>query len=418
MLKSALRILRPALALCCLCACGPPGREEVSLKLPPWFAATTFADDVGAARHVVVAPDGDVYVALWDKGRERGGVVALRDTDGDGRADVRERFGEGGGSGIALKGDSLYFATWTTVYRYRLRPGELAPKSPPEVILEGLPRSGHAARSIALGEDGALYVNIAAPTNSCQRSDTERESPGIDPCPQLEQFGGVWKFDAARTHQRQSDGVRVATGLRNLVALAIDPDDGALYGVQHGRDYLAENWPRLYTPEQGAENAAEEFFRIEPGADYGWPYCYYDQRARRKVLAPEYGGDGSAAGRCADKQAPLLAFPAHWAPNGLLFYRGAQFPARFRRGAFVAFHGSWFRTPFEQQGFNVVFVPFDGGRPAGDYEVFADGFAGRTRHPSGARHRPVGLAEGPDGALYITDDQGGRVWRVTYGRPL
>ena len=405
-------------ALCGLAACAASRRQEVSLTLPPWFGAAAFADDVGAARHVVVAPNGDVYVAVWDRGKERGGVVALRDTDGDGRADVRERFGEEGGSGIALGGDSLYFATWTAVYRYRLRPGELAPKSPPDVILEGLPRSGHSARSIAVDAAGGLYVNIAAPTNSCQLADTERESPGKDPCPELEQFGGVWKFDAGRTHQRQSDGVRVATGLRNVVALALDPEGGALYGVQHGRDYLAENWPRLYTPEQGAENAAEEFFRIEPGGDYGWPYCYYDLRAKRKVLAPEYGGDGETVGRCADKGAPLMAFPAHWAPDGLLFYRGAQFPARFRQGAFVAFHGSWFRTPFPQEGFNVVFVPFASGRPAGDYEVFADGFAGGTRHPNGARHRPVGLAEGPDGALYVTDDQGGRVWRITYNRPL
>lgn len=403
---------------CAAASCASWRGEEVSLKLPPWFSATTFADKVGAARHLVVGPNGDVYVALWDGGSGGGGVLALRDADGDGRADVQERFGDEGGSGLALRGDSLYFATWTTVYRYRLRPGELAPKTPPDIILEGLPRSGHAARSIALGADGSLYVNIAAPTNSCQKVDTERESPGLDPCPQLEQFGGIWRFDAERTHQKQADGERIATGLRNVVALAFEPESGALYGVQHGRDYLAENWPALYTPEQGAENAAEEFFRIERGGDYGWPYCYYDLRQKKKVLAPEYGGDGSAVGRCADKKMPLIAFPAHVAPDGLLFYRGGQFPERFRRGAFVTFHGSWFRTPFPQEGFNVVFVPFEGGVPSGAYEVFADGFAGERKHPSGARHRPVGLAEGPDGALYVSDDQGGRVWRVTYSRPL
>lgn len=391
--------------------------KEAELILPPGFKATVFADNIGAARHIVVASNGDVYVALWDNGSERGGVLALRDTDGDGRADLKERFGEEGGSGIALRDNSLFFATWTTVFRYELNPRSLKPEKPAEIILDGLPRSGHSARSLTTDEKGALFVNIAGPSNSCQETDAQLESPGKDPCPELEQFGGIWKFDPRRKNQKQSDGERYGTGLRHIVALAMNPADGGLYGVQHGRDHLIENFPKLYTQKQAAENAAEEFFRIERGADYGWPYCYYNLETKTKVLAPEYGGDGKTVGRCSDKKMPLMAFPAHWAPNALLFYTGSQFPARYRDGAFVAFHGSWFRTPFEQEGFNVVFVPFKNGQPTGDFEIFADGFAGKTKHPRSAQHRPTGLAQGADGSLYVTDDKGGRIWRITYSAP-
>jgi glucose/arabinose dehydrogenase len=410
-------------------------QKEAVLTLPPGFKWTVFADNVGAARHIAVAPNGDVYVAVWDrddrrggvfgarsgndtgKDNQRGGVLALRDRDGDGRADIQERFGEEGGSGIALRGNSLFFATWTTVYRYELEPGKLVPAKPPEIVVGGFPRSGHSARSLSVDENGALFVNIAAPTNSCQEVDTERESPGKDPCPELEQFGGIWKFDANRKNQKQADGERYATGLRNIVALAWNPADKFLYGVQHGRDHLIESFPKLFNEKQAAENAAEEFFRIERGGDYGHPYCYYDLGNKKKVLAPEYGGDGKTVGRCAEKKMPLVAFPAHWAPISLLFYTGDQFPARYKLGAFVAFHGSWFRTPFAQEGFNVVFVPFQNGQPAENYEVFADGFAGARKHPRGASHRPTGLAQGTDGSLYISDDKGGRIWRITYNAP-
>jgi glucose/arabinose dehydrogenase len=129
------------------------------------------------------------------------------------------------------------------------------------------------------------------------------------------------------------------------------------------------------------------------------------------VLAPEYGGDGRAVGRCAAVAPPAFAFPAHWAPNALLFYTGTQFPAAYRGGLFVAFHGSWNRAPLPQQGYNVVFLPFAGGRPRGPFQVFADGFRGPTPDRT---YRPTGLAQGPDGSLYMADDRGGRVYRVIY----
>ena len=134
-------------------------------------------------------------------------------------------------------------------------------------------------------------------------------------------------------------------------------------------------------------------------------------------MAPEYGGDGDKVGRCDQYDDPIMAFPAHWAPNDLLFYTHDKFPDEYQGGALIAFHGSWNRAPLPQQGYKVVFVPFDNTLPAGDWQVFANGFAGQETFYStrDAQFRPMGLAQGPNGELYITDSQIGRVWRVTYG---
>ncbi len=154
---------------------------------------------------------------------------------------------------------------------------------------------------------------------------------------------------------------------------------------------------------------------LKQGADYGWPACYYDGAQTKLVLAPEYGGDGGTmVGDCDKFDPPAAAFPAHWAPNDLKIYKGSQFPKGYQGGAFIAFHGSWNRAPAPQGGYNVVFQPLSDGRTSGEYIVFADGFAGKHKEPGRAEHRPSGLAVGPDGALYISDDKGGRIWRVTY----
>jgi mono/diheme cytochrome c family protein len=172
----------------------------------------------------------------------------------------------------------------------------------------------------------------------------------------------------------------------------------------------------MYTEQENADLPAEEFLMLDDGADFGWPYCYYDPFQESKVLAPEYGGDGVIRGKCEQKTDPIMAFPAHTAPNDLLFYTGDQFPERYREGAFIAFHGSWNRAPLEQKGYYVVFVPFSGGFPSGDWEVFADGFTGKDvlMNPGDAEHRPTGLAVGPDGSLYISDSRSGTIWRVVF----
>jgi glucose/arabinose dehydrogenase len=184
----------------------------------------------------------------------------------------------------------------------------------------------------------------------------------------------------------------------------------------HNRDQLDTLWPGQFTAEQNAELPAEALLKVSQGANFGWPYCYLDSNAHKLLLNPEYGGDGSKVGRCAQFTQPLLGFPGHWAPNDLLFYGATQFPAKYRGGAFIAFHGSWNRAPLPQKGYNVTFVPFSGGKPSGDYEVFANGFAGKTplARPNDAAARPDGLAVGPDGSLYVTDDIGGKIWRISY----
>jgi len=388
--------------------------DNAGLKLPPGFCALVVAESIGPARHLVVLENGDLLVATAGP---NGGVRLLRDTSGDGKADIVRAFGVGGGTGIAFHGEYLYFATNNTVVRWHWQIGQLEPPAPgaPDTVVTGLTmQRSHAAKSIAIGSDGQLYVNIGAPSNSCQVQDRAPDSPGQDPCPLLDSAGGIWRFDPRRSGQRQSEGQRYATGLRNAVALAVDPGTGSLFVAQHGRDQLAANWSKFYTEAASSELPAEEVFRLEAGGDYGWPYCYYDWRRRTKVLMPEYGGDGRTVGeRCESVSKPVVAFPGHWAPDGMTFYNNRTFPLKYRGGLFIAFHGSWNRTPGPQQGYKVMFVPIARGVATGPAEVFADGFAGETITPVGARYRPVGLAVGPDGSLYVTSDQGGgAVFRI------
>jgi glucose/arabinose dehydrogenase/cytochrome c5 len=401
---------------------------DSGITLPPGFCATVFADNIGHARHLVVAPNGVVYVNTWsgryygnDTPPAGGFLVALQDTRGNGHADVNIRFGQtvadgsAGGTGIALYNGALYAEVNDRIVRYALPAGTVAPTTPPEVILSGLPLTGdHPMHPFAIDARGNMYVDLGSATNSCQVKNRTLESPGINPCTELETRAGTWRYDANRTGQRFSPAERFVTGLRNGEGFAFGPA-GEIYATMHGRDQLSENWPKLYRPEEGPNLPAEELVRLEQGADYGWPECYFDGPQQKLVLAPEYGGDGGkAVGPCAQKQAPIVSFPAHWAPNDLALYNGHQFPNAYQGGAFIAFHGSWNRAPYPQGGYNVVFQPLADGKASGNFIVFADGFAGAVKEPGQAAHRPSGLAVAPDGALYISDDSHGRIWRVTF----
>ncbi len=395
-------------------ACDP---DNGGIKLPAGFCALVAADDLGPARHLTLADNGDLYVAtLGGRGAQGGApIVALRDADGDGKFEIKERFGDAGATGIALRNGYLYIGTPTSVLRYKMTAGTLRPTGAAEAIVEELPaQRQHEDKGIAFDGRGGLYVNVGAPSNACQSPDRRAKVAGQDPCPLLEHYGGIWKFDENKPGQKQADGTRYATGLRQMPALAWH--DAALYVAMNNRDQLDTLWPDRFKTEDNADRPSEPLYRVDPGSNFGWPYCFHDFTQNKLVLNPEYGGDGKSVGRCSEFKAPIAVYPAHWAPLAITFYRGTQFPQKYRGGAFIAFHGSWNRAPMPQAGYNVTFQPFAGGNVSGKYEVFADGFTGADQlmRPNDAKYRPDGVAQGPDGSLYISDSQKGRIWRVLY----
>jgi glucose/arabinose dehydrogenase/mono/diheme cytochrome c family protein len=402
--------------------------NDSGLKLPPGFCATIFADGIGHARHLVVAPDGVVYVNTWsgryygnDTPHAGGFLVALQDSTGAGKADVTQRFGEtvqsggAGGTGIGLYHGGLFAEINDKIVSYQLPPGSIVPRGPAATIVTGLPlRGDHPMHPFKIDGDGSLYIDVATATNACQGKNRTPQSAGINPCTELETRGGIWRYDANKTNQAFSPAARYATGIRNAEGLVIDAS-GRIFVTMHGRDQLHANWPQFYKPEEEATQPAEELLHLTQGGDYGWPECYYDGIQRKLVLAPEYGGDGGKkVGPCATKIAPIAAFPAHWAPNGMALYDKQQFPAHYRGGVFIAFHGSWDRAPYPQGGYNVVFQALSGDHASGRCEIFADGFAGAVKAPGQAAHRPSGVAVGPDGSLYVSDDIRGRIYRIVY----
>jgi glucose/arabinose dehydrogenase len=389
------------------------------LNLGSGFQSYVIAEDLGRARHLAVNDNGDIYVNLREANDE-GGIAALRDTDEDGRADEVQYFGDFGGTGMAFYNGNLYASNDSTVFRFSFSEGKLLPDNAtsPDTIVSGFPvQTSHAAKSFTFDDKGFLYVNVGAPSNACQEQDRVKGSPAMDPCPLLERQGGIWRFDAERVGQTQlADGYRFSTGIRNAVALQFNPVDGHVYAVQHGRDMLHGLFPDMYTEEESAEQPAEELFRLSDGADFGWPYCYFDPSQDRRVTAPEYGGDRQSTSRCEGTEGPVASFPGHWAPNDLLFYTGDQFPDNYKGTALIAFHGSWNRAPLEQKGYFVAMLPFENGNPEGEYQPLAEGFAGvaKIEAPSDAEHRPTGIAMAPDGTVIISDSVTGKIWRVFY----
>ena len=394
-----------------------PDADNAGLKLPAGFGALKVADSVGRARHIAITDKGTIYVKLSRLVNGKG-IVMLRDNDGDGRTEEKGSFGDFGGTGIAISGKWLYASSDQEVFRYALTPeGSLVnPMSPQKIVTGLINRRQHESKSIALDGKGNIYVNIGAFSNSCQEKDRQKGSMGMMPCPVLDSAGGIWKFDAEKSNQTYGDGKRFATGLRNVVGLDWNKQNNQLFVMQHGRDQLHDLFPDLYDQKTNAEKPAETMYALKEGSNAGWPYVYFDPELKQKIVAPEYGGDGKKVSTDPAFQDPAIAFPAHMAPNALLFYTGNQFPAKYKNGAFVAFHGSWNRAPLPQEGYFVAFVPFENGKPTGQWEIFANGFAGVevVTGTRGAQHRPCGLAQGPDGSLYVTDDSKGTIYRIMY----
>lgn len=390
------------------------------LTLPTGFCASVVADNLGPARHMAVSPRGDVYVVLRRiaEGAPAGAVIALRDADGDGKFEQQQRFGGAdiAGTGIAWRNGYLYVGGDNRLVRFRMSGDALVPSGQPETIVEFPAQRAHTAKPFAFGRNNEVYVHVGAPSNACQDPDRRAEVPGQAPCPLLADYGGIWRYDADRPGQKHAAANRYATGMRHTTSLMAHPASGTLFQVQHGRDQLDTMWPKLFTAQQNGDLPAEEFHVVRDGSNFGWPYCYFDTKQQKRLLNPEYGGDGMKEGDCAKYDRPIAWFPAHNAPLDLMFYTGTQFPQEYRGGAFVAFHGSWNRAPLPMDGYNVRFMPFKGDTPAGAHRVFASGFPGKPRvmAPTEAAYRPAGLAQARDGAIYVSDDVKGRIWKISY----
>lgn len=373
------------------------------------------------ARHIAVNSNGDIYVKLRSPTVDGYGNAALRDLNGDGKADTMKIWGKyenrNRGTAMMIHKGYLYYSSEMMVYRNKLKKGQLVPDSKMDtVLMDKPPYHEHQAKALAFDGRGNMFVSWGIGTNSCQTENRRPGSPGKMPCPDMVDHGGIWKFDENKLNQKQSDGKRYATGMRSIVGMAWDKKSDALYAVHHGRDDFRLLWPEYYSPWKSAMLPADELFKVTEGMDGGFPYYYYDQMLEKKILSPEYGGDGIKEGEGAKLPKPVIGFPGHFAPNEILFYQGDQFPERYKDGAFVAMHGSTNRIPYPQVGFVVLFVPMKNGKVTGPWEVFADGFAGTdtVAIANDAKYRPMGLAEGPDGSLYVGDTEKGKIWRIMY----
>jgi glucose/arabinose dehydrogenase len=325
------------------------------------FRVATFAEELDGVRMLARGPDGTIYASLPRPGR----VVALPDTDGDGRADGVRAVVEGlrGPHGLAWAGDTLYVAEEHRVVRLVPPDGRL------EVVVGGLPTGGnHRSRSLAIRGD-TLLVAVGSSCNLCDERDPRRAA--------------ITRYRTDGTGERP-----FATGLRNAVGLAWHPGTGALWATNNDRDRLGDDRP----PDR--VNVV-----VEHGW-YGWPECYLPGTPN-----PEYA---DRAGRCDRAIGPTVPLPAHSAPLGLAFYDAAQFPEEYRGDLFVALHGSWDRS--FPTGYKVVRVSMQGGARPGRPEDFVAGWQIGRRWWG----RPVDVAVGADGALYISDDFGDRVYRVTW----
>lgn len=391
--------------------------EPDGLRLPPGFHASVVADGLTGMRHLAVRKNGDIYISTRTA-RAGASLIALR-LDKTGKVVQTERFGDvAGGTGIRIFGNSLYATSVTGVYRFDFVGKDLIPVAAPQPVIDGVPSGGFQNRMIAFDDKGALYVAAGSAGNICTdpKAPKDAKPVGLTPCPGLTNRGGIWRFSASKLGQSfPADGAQVATGIRDMDALDFRRGDG-LYAVMHGRNGTGATWPDLVSAADD-DAVAEEMHRVAPGTNFGWPTTYYDGVRNVRLLAPEYGGDGKRASGAGVFSTPAVAFPGHSSPLDLVFYNGRQFPASYRGGAFVAFHGgNGEGGEAGRPGYNITFVPFAGSKP-GQWTVFADGFAGATnasRSVKNAAYRPVGLAIAPDGSLYVGDSQKGRLWRIIY----
>ncbi len=404
--------------------------DNGGLLLPDNFEALVVVDSLGPTRHIVVNDNGDIYARL-SHASDGKGTIGLRDLNNDGKADSIVYFGDymkdgRTATGVTIHNGYLYASSRKRIYRTKLNAGELVPSGKTEVVLtdtdENVMTNWHTTKPLAFDNQGNMYVPFGSPSDACQ--DMAKYGPagipggkGLDPCPELENHAGIWRFDAEKTGLTQADGYKFATGIRSVVGMEWNPRDESLYAVGNGIDNFHTMFPDLYTSWQAAVLPSETLMKVNEGTNYGWPYAYYDHMLKKNVLQPGYGGDGKIVGIASEFDEPVVAFPGHWAPMDVMFYHGDQFPERYNHGAFIAFHGSTDRPPYPQAGYIVCFAPFDKqGNATGEWEVFADGFTGvdTVVNTSDAVYRPMGLSTGPDGSIYISESNQGKIWRIMY----
>jgi glucose/arabinose dehydrogenase len=389
------------------------------LKLPAGFQAMVVAEALGPIRHIAVRDNGDLYISTPrdQQGNGKGaGIIALR-LDASHKVVDTQHFGAiDGGTGIAIHNGALYATSPEGIYRFTFSGNALVPVKDPDVIVKGMPIEhpgfNRANRPIAFDGSGHVFVSVEASSNFCPDPNAKAGAPpvGPKPCPDLAGRAGIWRFSADKMGQTfLSDGEQWATGIRDMTAIAWSPADKNLYAAMHGTDSLSRTWPTLISA-QDEDHVADEVHRVTKGTDFGWPYTFFDGARNARMVSPEYGGDGKTVAT-GSYSTPVLTFHSRRAaPVDMLFYEGASFPASYRGGAFIVLHGTANRN-----GYDIVFVPFNESGRVGDPTVFADGFAAFDQStPPRAKYRPMGAAIGPDGSLYVTDSQVGRVWRITY----
>ena len=347
---------------------GAGAQNEPTLKVPAGFAIEVFAAKVGSPRFMALDPAGTLLVSEPARGR----VLALPDRNGDGKADGIQTVVDGLGQphGLAFKDGALYIAENGRVQRFRYDPATMK-ATQPTVVVPALPAGGgHWTRTVVFGPDGAMYVSVGSSCNVCRESDPRRAA--------------VLRYNA------DGSGERIfASGLRNAVGLAFQPGTGALWATVNERDWRGDDVP----PEMITE--------VRDGAFYGWPDCL---TVGGKAISDERFEKGA---RCDRVTPPTVEIQAHSAPIGLTFYTGTQFPADYRGSLFVAYRGSWNRTV--PTGYKVVRVRFRDGKPAG-VEDFATGWLAGAA----AWGRPVDLIVERDGALYLSDQGAGRIYRISH----
>jgi glucose/arabinose dehydrogenase len=370
-LRRARRVCGAALALAGCVGFLPqpaPSADLSTIRLPPGFTIELFAGDLGHPRFMALDQRGTLLVSVPRAGR----VIALPDDNRDGRADGIVPVVEGLElpHGLAFLDGQLHVAETGRVVRFDYDPATRRVRGSSTVVVPNLPaRGNHWTRTLTIGPDGRLYVSVGSSCNSCEERDNRRAA--------------IYRSDADGR-----GGVPFATGLRNAVGIAFRPGTSELWATVNGRDWLGDDRP------------AEYITRVEEGGFYGWPYCHWTTAGL--VPDPDLGGGN----HCKAVRHPSLLYQAHTAPLGLAFYTGSQFPAEYRGDLLVALHGSWNRSV--PAGYKVIRVRLGGATPAA--EDFATGWLVGGRYWG----RPVDLTVAPDGALFVSDDNLGAVYRITY----